>query len=182
MIGPGKGRYTTYVDKASSRNSLLWKLFNKKAPNDAGVIYGGQEPSSNVTAAAAIVARATAPVVNGVGGVLPSSGNQAGDPGLFPNGVDLTFNNSPDLKDVKWSRPGDPANSFVPDTSSPGPGRTSGIDKDEDPKIGLRDIKLNYDVENPPASGEGTVSPSATSQKIGSSPIGKDLTQGKSSV
>ncbi len=182
MSGPGKGRYTTYVDKASSRNSLLWKLFNKKAPDDAGVFYGGQEPSNNVTAAAAVTARAIAPVTNGVGGVIPSNGNQAGDPGMFPNGVDLSFGNAPNVADVKWVNPGDPANSFVPDISSPGPGRTSGIDKDEDPKIGVKDIKSAYDTEKPPALGEGTVSPSATSPKIGSSPIGKDLTQGKSSV
>jgi len=182
MSGPGKGRYTTYVDKASSRNSLLWKLFNKKAPNDAGVFYGGQEPSDNFAAAAAVTARAVAPVSNGVGGVIPSNGLQAADPGMFPNGVDLSFGNAPDLKDVKWSKAGDPANSFVPDVSSPGPGRTLGTEKDENPNIGIKDIKPAYDTQNPPAVGEGTVSPSATSQSIGTSPIGKDLTQGKSSV
>lgn len=191
MSGPGKGRYTTYVDKASSRNSLLWKLFNKKAPNDAGVFYGGQEPSDNSAAAAAVAARATANVSNGVGGLNPANGQQAGDPGMFPNGVDLTYSGAPNINDVKWdsaktnfsglptTNNGGPANAFVPDVSSPGPGKTLGLDKDTNPNISVADLKPNY---VPGAPDTGTVSPSSTSSGLGASPIGKDLKPGKSSV
>lgn len=179
MSGPGKGRYTTFVDKASPRNSLLWKLFNRKAPNDAGVFYGGQEPSDNAKAAAAAVATATSNVSNGIGGLIPTNGIQSGDTGMFPTGVNLKFGDSPDLTKVKWSKPGDPANSYVPDTSSPGPGRTQGIDKDVDPEISAVDLKPNY-VEAVP--GTGTVSPSTTSESIGGGSLTKNLEKGKSSV
>jgi hypothetical protein len=190
MSGPGKGRYTTYVPLASTRNSLLWKLFNKNAANEGGVFYGGQEPSDNSTAAEAVKARATANVTNGIGGVLPANGMQAGDSGMFPTGVDLSFGNSPDITTVKWTNSGDPANGYVPDTTSPGAGpagapgqmgelRVDPLDKNSDPKINVADLKPNY---IPGAPGTGTVSPSSTSADIGSSPIGKDLSMGKSSV
>ena len=180
MSGPGKGRYTTYVPTSSTRNTLLWKLFNKKAPNDAGVFYGGQEPSNNVAAAAAAVARATADVTNGVGGLTPANGQQVGDAGMFPNGVDLSFGNAPNLSDVKWRNAGDPANSFAPDVSSPGPGKTSGLDKSENPELSIKDFKGETYV--PGAPDTGTTSPSTTSEKLGTAPIGKDLEKGKSSV
>lgn len=190
MSGPGKGRYTTYVPLASSRNSLLWKIFNKNAANEAGVFYGGQEPSDNLTAASAVKARATENVSNGVGGLLPSNGLQAGDASMFPTGVDLSFGNSPDITTVKWTNSGDPANGYVPDVTSPGAGpagapgqvgelRVDPLDKNTDPKISVPDLKPNY---IPGAPGTGTVSPNTTSTEIGSSPIGKDLSMGKSSV
>lgn len=179
MSGPGKGRYTSYVSKASIRNSFLWKLFNKKAPNDSGVFYGGQEPSDNSAAAAAVVSRATSNVVNGVGGLIPSDGIQAGDPGMFPTGVNLKYGNSPNLAEVEWKKPGDPANAYIPDVSSPGPGRTLGTEKDENPEIEISDVKPNYVPASPDT---GTVSPSSTSSNIGAGSIGKDLEKGKSSV
>jgi hypothetical protein len=189
MTAPGRGRYTTYVQPGPNpRNTLLWKLFNKKAPNDAGVFYGGQEPTDNVAAANAVVARATANVVNGVGGLFPANGIQSGDHDMFPNGVKLTFADAPDLDDpqtgVKWSRAGDPANPYVPDLSSPGPGRTNGIDKDVNPEISEANIKPNYTSGAP---GTGTVSPSETSDDLGKAPIftssdPKTLVKGKSSV
>jgi hypothetical protein len=180
MSGPGKGRYTTYVGKASARNTLLWKLFNKKAPNDAGVFYGGQEPSDNNAAAAAVTAVATAPVNGeGVGGLIPSNGQQVGDVGMFPTGVDLTYGKAPNLSDVKWNVAGDPANPYAPDISSPGPGRTQGIDKDVNPGLSVGDLKPNY---VPAAPGTGTVSPSTTSGNIGGGSIGQSLEKGKSSV
>lgn len=180
MSGPGKGRYTTFVPTSSPRSTLLWKLFNKKAPNDAGVFYGGQEPSDNTSAAAAAVARATSNVTNGVGGMMPSNGMQAGDAGMFPTGVDMSFKNAPNLSDVKWTKAGDPANSFAPDVSSPGPGKTSGLDKDENPELDVKDFK--GETYTPGAPDTGTSSPSSTSQKLGTAPIGKDLEKGKSSI
>ena len=190
MSGPGKGRYTTYVPLASTRNSLLWKLFNKNAANEAGVFYGGQEPSDNIKAAEASKLRATTNVTNGVGGILPANGLQAGDPGMFPTGVDLSFGNSPDITTVKWAKAGDPANGYVPDVTSPGAGaagapgqigelRADPSDKNADPEIGIADLKPNY---LPGSPGTGTISPSSTSKDLGSSPLGKDLTIGKSLV
>jgi len=183
MSGPGKGRYTTYVARASARNSLLWKLFNKKAPNDAGVIYGSQEPSDNTSAAAAAVARATAEVKEGVGGANPANGVQAGDPGMFPSGVNLSYKGTdtispPDTASVEWKNPGDPANGFVPDISSPGPGKMNPLDKDQDPSLSVDDMKPGYKPGDP---GTGTTSPSTTSPKMGNSLL-KNLVKGKSSV
>ena len=190
MSGPGTGRYTTYVPVASSRNKLLRDLFNGRAPNGAGVFYGKLDQTDNIDAAKEVVKASSASVVSGVGGLIPSDGLQAGDPGMFPTGVDLTFGNAPNLSDVKWDSAkfsfngsttdaGGPANSFVPDISSPGPGKTQGIDKDANPNLAAADLKPNY---VPGAPGTGTTSPDATSKEIGSSPIGKSLTMGKSSV
>jgi len=190
MSGPGKGRYTTYVPIASTRNSLLWKLFNGNAANESGVFYKDNNPSNNDVAASAVVARATAKVENGVGGLIPASGLQAGDAQMFPSGVDLSYGNSPDISTVGWVNPGDPANAYVPDVSSPGAGpagapgqigqlRADPLDKNVNPKIDVADLKPNY---MPGAPGTGTKSPSETSSNIGSGPIGKDLSMGKSSV
>ena len=179
MSGPGTGRYTTYVPIASPRNKLLSDLFNSKASNDAGAFYGKVDETDNSKAASAAVATATSKVVNGVGGVVPSDGMQVGDSAMFPMGVDLTFGNAPVVTDVKWKNPGDPANPYVPDLSSPGPGKTSPLDKNSDPKLGIADLKPNY---IPGAPDTGTVSPSTTSPVLGAPPIAKPLVMGKSSV
>lgn len=179
MSGPGKGRYTTYVPVSSTRNDLLRKLFNANAPNNQGVFYGKLDQTDNSAAAAAAVVTATAPVKNGVGGLIPSDGHQVGDAQMFPTGVELGFGNSPDLpKDVSWKNPGDPANAYVPDITSPGPGKTNPLDKSVDPKITIADLKPNY---IPGAPDTGTADPAKVSQTI-NAPIGKDLTMGKSSV
>jgi hypothetical protein len=184
MSGPGKGRYTTYVPVSSARNSLLWRLFNRKAPGDAGVIYNGQDPFDNNKAAVAAVATATANVnAAGVGGLSPSNGNQAGDISMFPTGVNLKYTGTtevpvPNLEDVKWTKPGDPANAYVPDISSPGPGRTQGIEKDVNPNVEYTDIKPNY---VPGGNNLDTVSPDTSSPTV-AGVIGKTLVPGKSSV
>lgn len=170
MSGPGKGRYTTYVPISNDRNKLLWKLFNGKA-GAAGNFYGSSNgpQTNNVNAAAAAVATASSYL-------LPTTGNQAGDLGMFPNGVDLSYGNAPNLNDVAWNRAGDPANSYVPDITSPGPGKTSGLEKDLNPNISATDVKPNY------VPGQNTASPDATSDQVGVSPLVRDLIPGKSSV
>lgn len=184
MSGPGSGRYTTYVPVSSAKNTLLNKLFNEKAANGKGIFYGTtSNVVSNTDAAKEAVSKATAIVTSGVGGLLPSDGKQAGDLGMFPNGVDLTYQGTtlttvPNLNDVKWTKAGDPAIPYAPDVSSPGPGRTEGIDKDVNPDLKVSDFKQNY---VPAAPGTGTVSPSTTSEKV-SNVLGKDLTPGKSSI
>ena len=87
----------------------------------------------------------------------------AGDLAMFPTGVDLDFKGSPNLDDVKWTNAGDPANPYTPDISSPGPGKTAGTDKADDPGITPADIHPNY---VPGAPGTGTKSPSATTPKV----------------
>lgn len=180
MSGPGSGRYTNYVPPASSRNKLLSDLFNAKA-GEAGKIYGAAYQTDPAAAASAAVASATANVdSSGKGGLFPEDGRQAGDAQMFPQGTNLNFSDAPNTADVKWKASGDPANAFVPDISSPGPGKTSPLDKNADPKIGVSDVKGDAYVVGAPDT--GTASPSATSPSLGLSPITKSLVMGKSSV
>lgn len=190
MSGPGSGRYTKYVPVASPRNEMLSKLFNSRADAGKGEIYGAAYQTDPVKAAAAAVATATAKVVNGVGGILPVDGFQTGDTDTFPTGVKTNYSGAPNLNDVAWdtatstfggppSNAGGPANPYTPDLSSPGPGKTSGTQKDIDPKITTSDIKPNYVAGAPDT---GTVSPSATASLLGTTPIGSPLVKGKSSV
>ncbi len=166
----GTGKYTKYAPTATPAHQLLDKLFTSKDPIKQSPVQGlvGKE----TTARAAVVALATAPVVNGVGGLQPSDGVQQGDAAVFPQGVNLDFSGKlasiqpPDTAegaDVVWKNPGDPANSYVPDITSPGPGKTDGLDKDVDPKIEAKDIKPNY---VPGAPGTGTRSPTDTDAKL----------------
>jgi len=176
MSGPGQGRYTTYVPNASDKNKMLSKLFNERSPNGRGEIYGAAYQTDPAAAAKSTVDRATANVTNGVGGVIPADGIQTGDINMFPTGVNLNFEGGPNTGDVKWQNPGDPANGYVPDLSSPGAGRTDPTQKDVDPGIKPADVKPNYVAGT---LGSGTQAPSALSVK---SPIGKNLVMGKSSV
>ena len=174
MSGPGTGRYTTYVPVASTRNTMLSKLFNARADSNIGAIYGKVDQTSNTEAAKEAVKTATSDT-----GVVPSNGHQVGDPAMFPLGVNLSFGNSPNIPDVKWTNAGDPTNPYVPDISSPGPGKTDPLSKDKDPGISVADMKASY---VPGAPGTGTESPSVTSPILGAPPIGKSLTLGKSSA
>ena len=166
----GTGKYTVYAPPANDKNTLLNKLFHsgdavEKPPTQDLV---GKESDARL----AILAIATAPVVAGVGGIQPSDGVQAGDLGMFPAGVNLDFSGKlatvqpPDTtegKDVKWTKAGDPANAYMPDISSPGPGKTEGTDKDVDPGIAAKDIKPNYVAGGP---NTGTRDPSVTDPKV----------------
>lgn len=157
----GTGKYTVYAPPASDKNTLLNKLFNSK---DAVVKSPTQDlVGKENDARAAIIAIAQA-------NLTPA--HQQGDLGMFPNGIDLDFSgqsasiqppNTVEGKDVTWTRAGDPANSYIPDISSPGPGKTEGLDKSEDPKIAAKDIKPNY---VPGAPNTGTKSPTATNAKV----------------
>lgn len=164
---PGSGKYTTYAPALTDAHTLLNKLFHS---SDAVEVPPTQDLVGKETEArAAVIATATAKVdANGVGGLVPSDGVQAGDLGMFPNGVDLSFqgtvglnppNLPPDVSTVKWTKAGDPATPYFPDVSSPGPGRTEGIDKDVDPKLAVSDVKPTYpnpgtteDTRNPIAA------------------------------
>jgi len=164
MGTPGSGRYTTYIPVKSSRNDRLSKLFK-----NSGDIYSDAE--SNAKAAEAAVATRNTAVTG------------KGDVDLFGNGVDLTYGVAtetvPNTTEVAWTKAGDPANPYVPDLSSPGPGRTDGTEKDVDPGLMTTDIKPNFDPNNPSVN---TTSPSATAPRLGTTSLGENLQPGKSSV
>lgn len=165
MGTPGSGRYTTYLPTKTVKTDRLSKLFK----GGLSGLYSGKENNSDAAAAAVAVAKS----------VLTGKGDQD----LFGNGVDLGFGVNdgtvPNTTEVKWSKAGDPANPYVADLSSPGPGKTDGIDKDADPKLAPEDIKPNFDSKNPSVN---TTSPSATAPRLGSISLGENLQRGKSSV
>lgn len=161
MGRPGSGRYTTYLPVTTAKTTRLQKLF----PGGFSELYEGE--TSNAAAAVKASARAVG-VLNGVG-----------DPDLFGAGVDLKYGAAPDTTDVEWKNPGDPATAYFPDLSSPGPGKTDGVDKDANPGIEITDVKPNFDVANPSPN---TTSPDATSNRLGTNSIGDDLELGMSSV
>lgn len=184
-------RYTVFSPPASAKNTLLRKLFAAHAlsGDGPGTVPPQMllDPGKETEVLAAVRALATAPVVNGVGGLLPSDGIQQGDPAMFPKGVDITFagrlldspNSAPDVANVKWTNAGDPANPYVPDISSPGPGKTDGVDKNTDPQIATTDIHPNYIVGQPNSS---TREPLVTAAKIAetNNSLDKQLTRGNS--
>lgn len=148
----GEGKYTKYAPAANAKNILLNKLFRDSDPAKAPVTQDlvGKEDEARMRILAIARANLTPP-------------HQTGDLSLFPSGVDLNFVGGPQLADVKWVNPGDPANPYTPDMSSPGPGKTDGVDKLVDPGVSAKDVKPNYIPAGPKT---GTKSPSVTSAKI----------------
>lgn len=148
----GQGKYTVYAPPASDKNTLLNKLFHSSDPIEKSPVQDlvGQENDARTQTVAA-----------GVTYLQPA--HTAGDPGHFPSGVDLNFAGAPDVTTVGWVNAGDPANPYVPDISSPGPGLTDGTDKTTDPQLTTTDLKPNY---VPGAPGTGTKSPTATNAKL----------------
>ncbi len=158
---PGKGKYTVYVPPISERRKFLEKLFKGNATS--------APPFQGLDQAAAIT-KATA-MGNEFLRASKTGGIQVGDLNYLPEGSDLTFAGSksaiqpPDTlagKDGSWSKPGDPANSYVPDLTSPGPGKTEGTDKSIDPVIKANDVKPNF----PDKGTVGTKSPSSVGTKV----------------
>jgi hypothetical protein len=163
MGRPGSGRYTTYLPTSNpSKRVYLNKLFK----GGMSALYEGA--TTNAEAATAAVNRAVTELSKGIG-----------DVDLFGNGVSMKFENAPDTTTVEWKNPGDPANPYVPDLSSPGPGKTEGVDKDTNPQIETTDIKPKFDPSNPTVN---TTSPSATSERLGTFSLGENLEGGKSSL
>jgi hypothetical protein len=154
----GNGKYTQYAAPASGKNTLLNKLFHSDDPTLAPVAQDLVGKEDDVRKAVVALAKQA---------MLPS--HQSGDPALFPQGVDLDYTYKqdpsmlPDIPSVKWKNPGDPANPYIPDISSPGPGKVSPLDKSKDPEIKVEDIKPNYVQGAPDTS---TASPVAAAEKI----------------
>jgi hypothetical protein len=166
MGTPGSGRYTTFVpSNATAEQQKKIARLKKNFPGGLEDLYEGK--SSNIDAAKAASDRAVAELNKG-----------KGDPDMFGTGVSMNFGEAPQTQDVVWKDPGDPANPYVPDLTSPGPGKTDGTDKDSDPEIKPEDVKPNFDSKNPTVN---TTSPSATAPRLGSFSLGQDLEKGKSS-
>ena len=161
MGTPGSGRYTAYLPVNSEKTERMSKLFK----GGMSELYNGAKSNADAAQAAVKIAKS----------VLDGKGDQD----IFGNGVSLSYKESPDTKEVKWTKAGDPANSYVPDLSSPGPGKTDGVDKDSDPQLKSVDVKPNFDPANPSVN---TTSPSATAPRLGSMSLGENLEKGKSSV
>lgn len=183
------GRYTTYVGgSANPAHALLATLF----PDSpfAKWLPNGDEAGAQ----AAVLTQATANpgadnpgtwgpegAATGGGGIQPAGGIQAGDLQMFPTGVDLTFGGAPDTSKVKWVNPGDPANGYIPDVTSPtaGPGHTQGTDKTGDPTGTIPQIVAEATDEDP--SDQGTADPSVNGPAIyKSNTIGQPQTPGSS--
>jgi hypothetical protein len=152
----GQGKYTIYAPVSSEKNILLGKLFSKGPVSD----YVGQEVDYRN-------------IVVGQGNSFLKKGLQAGD-SYFGNGVNMDYSGAPDIlmgADGAWNESGDPANSFSPDLSSPGPGKTDGTDKSVNPELKSSDIKPNYVPGGP---NTGTKNPAVYAQKIASQILGVD--------
>lgn len=148
----GTGRYTKFAAEASDKNTLLNKIFHSEHPTL-------KSPTQDLVGKEVEVRDQTVALANEK--LVPS--HQIGDLGHFPTGVDLDYTTAPTMEDVKWTKPGDPANPYTPDITSPGPGRTDGVDKDKDPNISVADLKPAY---VPGAPGTGTKTPLSTAAKI----------------
>lgn len=150
------GKYTTYVGGTpTAAHTLLSTLY--PAGPFAPMLSNGDEKAAQAVVIA-IASSDPGDDPNG-GGIQPAHGIQAGDLGMFPTGVDLTFegrtltppNSPPDVASVKWVNPGDPANGYVPDITSPtaGPGHTEGTDKTGDPTATLPQIVAESTTSDP---------------------------------
>jgi len=163
------GRYTTYVGATGDANTLKQRaLLAQLYPNSPMALAGALANADETKAQAAVLAVATSdpgPDPNG-GGIQPKGGIQAGDVGMGLGSVDLTFGGAPDITKVAWKNPGDPANGYVPDITSPtaGPGHTQGTDKTGNPTGTLPEIQQLATDEDP--SGQGTVDPSGVGNAI----------------
>lgn len=173
-------KYTTYVGgKASDAHKLLAKLFPASADYPTmRALQDALQSGDELKAHAVIVKNASAVVdATGVGGLIPSDGIQRGDLGMFPTAVKFGFGDSPDISTVKWKNAGDPANPYMPDVTSPGPGKTDGKDKAVDPGLDVSSVPRT-DID---PAGHNLRNPSEDSKHVyDNSGIGKDLTFGKS--
>lgn len=172
----GQGKYTKYAIPADTaktqqgaKNNLLHKMFGQNT--DPAKLPPQMElgPGKEDDVRVAILK---------IGRLYMQGDVQPGDADHFPNGVDMSYGTAPDLTQVEWAAAGGPANAYVPDITSPGPGLTNGVDKDVDPQISTTDIKANY-----MPGADGTKNPSATSQGLtDATKLGNILPKGKSGV
>lgn len=170
--GPGSGRYTVYVAPKNARRLFLEKLFKGDGTDFTAVIgsseHGAPYVGMDQQEAIEMGAKNGNQILRGTN----NNGIIDGAHAQFPEGFDLKFTgagadiqapNTLATADNAWNAPGDAANSYVPDITSPGPGKTEGIEKNVNPEIKASDVKPNYIPGGP---GTGTKSPSVTSGKL----------------
>jgi len=156
---PGQGKYTVYTPPSNEKNNLLAKLFPASPFSE---LVGKENEYRQV--------------VTEQGNQFLTSDFVQGDP-YFGAGVSRNYSLSPDLPagaEGAWAAPGDPATTYFPDLSSPGPGKTDGVDKSTDTELKSSDIKPNYVPGGP---NTGTRSPAETAKKIGSLLLGGNGTK-----
>jgi hypothetical protein len=171
----GQGKYTAYVPVASNRNSRLGQLFkgNETAENP---FASTMDSGDNETARQETIARAEE---------LLRPDKQTGDLQHFPDGVNMNYEGTqaldiPNLPDVKWESASDPANPYMPDPTSPGPGITDPKSRDTDPGISPTDVKGQGYVPGAPGTSTArnpadTAEPIRKTNKLGTSaPLGKN--------
>jgi len=146
------GKYTTYVGGGANPAHALLATLYPNAPF-AKMLANGDEKKAQ-DAVTAVATSDPGPDPNG-GGLQPKGGVQAGDLGMFPTGVNLAFQGGPDVSKIKWKNPGDPANGYIPDVTSPtaGPGHTQGTDKTGDPSGTIPQIQAEATNEDPSDQG-----------------------------
>lgn len=151
---PGNGKYSIYAVDRSVKSLLFERLF----PGKKNI----SSPYAGLTQAEAIIVANEAGQEYLRGG---ETGIQNGDP-LTVGSVSLAYSGAPDTTKVRWGSPGDPINGYVSDITSPGPGKTGGVDKNhvKDDLDELRKIPERLKPSYTPT--EDTRSPSETSGKI----------------
>ncbi len=140
---PGKGKYTKYNAPNSNKKKFLDSLFT-------GGIFNGKTEDE------------TREMVVAAGNTILRAQRVSGDPSMFPEGVNMDYTGtstiSPPNGSINVDGNGDPMNAFIPDVSSPGPGksgasatelgelRTDGVHKDasKNPKLDPKEYKPNY--------------------------------------
>ena len=162
----GFGKYTTYVPsrdtksgtKGTSDTSLLEKMY-KGDSTTSPPFYG-------LTDAQAINS-ANSRGNQYLRAALDSKHIQQGDPGFFPKGVDMTYKtdsatgatiSAPDQTKFVYKNPGDPANGYLPDITSPGPGKMEGTDKVTDSAV-AKTLGAHIKPNLVPGTTPGTATP-----------------------
>lgn len=184
----GKGKYTTYNSPASPRKTFFENLFKGSpfAGFDQTTAIDPSKDGSPVKMGNDILRGKNFAGDSASGGGVAHTAKDGvvdtGDPSLGK--VDLTFGaggdatlsppNTHEGKDVVWTKAGDPSNSYVPDISSPGPGKTEGTDKTTNPNIKTTDIKEHFvDLLSPSDAGKKLYDSNTLG---GSSTLGKSVT------
>lgn len=194
MSGPGKGRYTDYITVQSSRNNRLRRSFNSNPmANEKGEIYGvdqsNQSDNSKIAKFVSDKYNARIPEDYGYKQIK-----------FYSQGENSSFVyfalSAPDTSKLSSDIEGPPSNPYIPDLNSPGANAGTGeitstpyvnFNKQFNPAIDSIDPKdyKPYFINISPSSADnkdelGTLSPVVSSEVVGLSSVGANLTFGSS--
>lgn len=189
----GTGKYTNFAPTASGRNTLLGKLF--KGNSLISNPFAKFVETGDTEGARKALLEGTGDFANNLGkgavGLLQPDVQDSGsaEVSVFagePVNLDYTGNPNdvtvPDLPQVAWKEAGDPANPYMPDIRSPGPGQTdakSAANLQSDPEIAPTDVKGEGYVPGQPGestarSPQGSQAAVRSGSRLGAqSPLGK---------